>query len=199
MTSRYFDVLNLEVRLSEPTMNERPVNLSTLAIKTVVVHTTTYFVAGVLAYTLADYEQTFSEPPLSHFMRPTSHPLVMAGPLFQPIRGLIFALAFYPFRQVLFSRERGWLILWWLLIALGILSTFGPAPGSVEGMIYTIVPPMSQVLGLWEVVLQSFLLACLLSYWVNHPEKRWLNWVLGIVFAILMVLPTLGLLVGQTV
>jgi hypothetical protein len=28
----------------------------------------------------------------------------------------------------------------WVLIALGILSTFGPASGSVEGMIYTPLP-----------------------------------------------------------
>ena len=36
----------------------------------------------------------------------TSH-WVMAGPLFQPIRGVIFALAFYPLRSVLFAEKRG--------------------------------------------------------------------------------------------
>jgi hypothetical protein len=75
---------------------QRRLSLSLLTLKTVIVHTITYFVAGVLAYTLGGYERTFSEPPLSYFMRPTSDPLVMAGPLFQPVRGVIFALAFYP-------------------------------------------------------------------------------------------------------
>ena len=175
-------------------LDTKRLSLSSLTAKTVVVHTVTYFVAGILAYTLGGYEKTFSQPPLSYFMRPTSDRWVMAGPLFQPVRGVIFALAFYPLRSVLFSERRGWLILWWLLLALGVLSTFGPAPGSVEGMIYTIIPPVTQMLGLWEVLLQSFLLSFLLFYWVNHPEKRWLSWTMGSAFCIVIILPLLGLL-----
>lgn len=121
----------------------------------------------------------------------------MAGPLLQPIRGVIFALAFDPLRNVLFARGRGWLTLWWILLALGVLSTFGPAPGSVEGLIYTIVPPPAQILGLWQVLLQSLLLAALLFYWVNHPGKPWLSWTLGILFSIVIILPLLGLLVAR--
>lgn len=178
-------------------LQERRVSLPVLTLKTVVVHTITYFVAGLLAYTLGGYEKTFSQPPLSYLMRPTSDPLVMAGPLFQPIRGIIFASALYPLRNILFAERRGWLILWWLLFALGVLSTFGPSPGSVEGLIYTIIPPRSQILGLWEVLLQSLLFSVVLFYWINHPEKRWLKWTLGIVFSIVMILPVLGLLVGK--
>jgi hypothetical protein len=178
-------------------LKERRLSLSLLTLKTVIVHTITYFVAGVLAYTLGGYETAFSEPPLSFLMRPTSDPLVMAGPLFQPVRGVIFALALYPLRNVLFAERRGWLTLWWLLLALGVLSTFGPAPGSVEGLIYTIIPPLAQILGLWEVLLQSLLFSVALFYWVRHPEKRWLAWTLGIAFSILMILPLLGLLVGK--
>lgn len=174
--------------------NEIRLSFAALTLKTVIVHTTTYFVAGILAYTLGGYEQSFSRPPLSYFMRPTSDRLVMAGPLFQPIRGIIFASAFYPLRDVLFAKPRGWLILWWLLVALGVLSTFGPAPGSVEGLIYTIISPSSQVLGLWEVLLQSLLLSYILFYWVNHPEKKWLRWTLGIAFSIVIILSLLGLL-----
>jgi hypothetical protein len=172
-------------------------SLSSLTVKTVIVHTVTYFVAGVLAYTLGDYEKTYSEPPLSYFMRPTSDPWVMAGPLFQPVRGVIFALAFYPFRDVLFAERGGWLRMWWLLVALGILSTFGAAPGSVEGLIYTIIPPRAQILGLWEVLLQSLLLSAVLSYWVHHSTKRWLGWTLGVAFCIVNILLVLGLLSTQ--
>ncbi len=175
-------------------VREERLSLSVLTVKTVIVHTITYFVAGILAYTLGGYEQAFSKPPLSHIMRPTSDPLVMAGPLFQPLRGVIFALALYPLRKVLFAERRGWLILWWLLLALGVLSTFGPSPGSVEGLIYTVIPPLSQILGLWEVLLQSLLFSAILFYWVNHPGKRWLDWTLGIAFSIVMILPLLGLI-----
>jgi hypothetical protein len=115
-----------------------------------------------------------------------SDPLVMAGPLFQPLRGLVFALVFYPLRECLFGKKNGWL--------LGILSTFGPAGGSIEGMIYTPAPIRSQLRGWVEVVPQALLLSALLCYWVNHAEKRWLDWLLGIVFFIAMTLPVLGLL-----
>ena len=179
-------------------LRDRRLSLSVLTLKTVIVHTVTYFVAGFLAYTLGGYEKTFSQPPLSHFMRPTTDPWVMAGPLFQPVRGVIFALAFYPLRDVLFARRGGWLILWWLLLALGVLSTFGPAAGSVEGLIYTIVPPVSQILGLWEVLLQSLLLSLVLWYWVNHPGKRWLDRTLGLAFLTVMILPLLGLFLAPT-
>lgn len=175
--------------------NERPLRFPVLTLKTVVVHTTTYFVAGILAYTLGGYEKAFSQPPLSYLMRPTSDPLVMAGPLFQPIRGIIFASALYPLRSVLFGERRGWLILWWLLLALGVLSTFGPASGSVEGLIYTIIPVRAQILGLWEVLLQSLLFSAILFYWVNHPGKRWLDWTLGVAFSIVVILAVLGLFV----
>jgi hypothetical protein len=174
--------------------SNRRLSFPVLTLKTVIVHTVTYFIAGVLAYTLGGYEKTFAQPPLSYFMRPTSDPLVMAGPLFQPIRGVIFASALYPLRDVLFGKRRGWLILWWLLLALGVLSTFGPAPGSVEGLIYTIISPLSQILGLWEVLLQSLLFSVALYYWVNHPEKRWLSWTLGVAFSIVIILGSLGLL-----
>lgn len=179
-------------------LKDRRISLSVLTLKTVIVHTVTYFLAGFLAYTLGGYEKAFSQPPLSYFMRPTTDPWVMAGPLFQPVRGVIFALAFYPLRDVLFARRRGWLTLWWLLLALGVLSTFGPASGSVEGLIYTIVPPLSQILGLWEVLLQSLLLSVVLWYWVNHPGKRWLDRTMGIAFFIVMILPLLGLFVAPT-
>jgi hypothetical protein len=81
-----------------------------------------------------------------------------------------------------------------MLLALGVFSTFGPSPGSIEGMIYTKVPLRTQLLGLPEVILQSLLLSVLLFVWVRHPERRWLTWLFGVLFAIVMLLPTLGLL-----
>jgi hypothetical protein len=107
---------------------------------------------------------------------------------------LIFALAFYPLREILFAKKNGWLVMGWLLVALGILSTFGPAPASLEGMIYTVIPILDQLTGWLEVVPQALLLSAILFYWVNHPEKKWLNWVMGIIFFLIVLLPILGLL-----
>lgn len=164
-----------------------------LSIKTIVVHTTTYFIMGILAFNLLNYTQALSSGSLACFMRPANDPLVTVGVLFQPIRGLIFALAFYPLREVMFGRKKGWLIMWWTLIALGILSTFAPAPASIEGMIYTTLG-LPTIRNYFEIVSQAFLLSGILYYWVNHPEKKWLNWVLGILFGMVILLPVLGLL-----
>jgi hypothetical protein len=166
-----------------------------LAFKTIVVHTVTYFVAGVLALWLLDYSEVHATE-LSAMMRQTTDPLVMAGPLFQPIRGLVFAAAIYPVRAGIFHRPRGWLVLWWLFVALGIVATFGPAPGSLEGLVYTVIPVSRQLVGLSEVIVQTLLLASLLVYWVEHPGKRWLSRLMVGAFVLVLLLPILGLIVG---
>lgn len=153
------------------TTNQPP--FQSIVVKTMVVHTITYMVFGILAFTIFDYSTQFAETDLRLLMRQTDHPLVMAGPLFQPIRGFLFGIAFYLLREVLFGKKNGWLTMWLVLIIMGILSTFGPSPGSIEGMIYTIFPILSHVsLGQLEVYLQALTLSVLVCYWVNHPEKN---------------------------
>jgi len=165
-------------------------------IKTIVTHTVTYFIMGLLASLIFDYGSLFAETALNLLMRQTSETLVMAGPLFQPIRGILFGIVFFLLRDILFKRKNGWLVMWIVLVVVGIISPFGPTPGSIEGMIYTIIPIGIQLTGLPEVLLQALLLSVVLFYWVNHPEKKWLSWVMGIAFFLVMLLPTLGLLVG---
>src|SRR5258708_18432457 len=165
-----------------------------LAAKTIVCHTLTYILMGILASHFLNYAEAFARSDFG--MRPITSSWVMAGPLFQPLRGLIFALAFYPLRSLLFGRKNGWLLMAWMLIALGILSTFGPASGSIEGMIYTLAPIREQLLGWLEIVPQALLLSALLCYWVNHP-KKWMNWLLGILFALMMALLILRLLMPK--
>jgi hypothetical protein len=169
-------------------------SLVTLVVKTVAVHTVTYALVGFLAFTVLDYRSWFAEPHMKAVLRQTDDPWVMAGPLVQPVRGLLFALAFYPLRAVLFDRRNGWLVLWLELVILGILSTFAAAPGSVEGIVYTTWPLGSHLLGLPEVLLQSLLLSVVLCYWVRHPGQKWLSWTLGVLLVLALLLPALGLL-----
>lgn len=168
-----------------------------LTLKTIVVHTLTYFLVGLVAFTVLDYTTLFAEPGMATTMRQTSDPIVALGPALQPIRGVLFALVFYPLRDILFGRRRGWLIIWLMLVSLGILSTFAAAPGSVEGLIYTTIPARDQFSGgFLEVLTQSFLLSVLLYYWVTHPEKRWLTWLLGILFVLVVAMSIMGFLMA---
>ena len=178
-------------------MNDSQPSFWPITLKSAVVHTVTYFVMGILAFTLLDYSARYADPSLRILMRQTDDPWVMAGPLFQPIRGFLFGVAFYLLRGSLFGRRRGWLVMWAVLVIVGILSTFGPAPSSIEGVLYTVLPFWVHVMGLPEGILQALLLSVILCYWVDHPEKRWLTWVLAAAFVVFMVFPVLGLTVGQ--
>jgi hypothetical protein len=166
-----------------------------LATKTAVCHTITYFFMGALAYHFLHYAELMARP--CSGMRPITDPLVIAGPLFQPLRGVLFALVFYPLRDRLFGVKNGWLLMGWMLIALGILGTFAAPPGSLEGLIYTTVPIAEQLRGYLEIVTQALLLSALLCYWVNHPGKKWLNWLLSIAFCIVAALLTMALLMPR--
>jgi hypothetical protein len=96
-------------------------------------------------------------------------------------------------RRAFFARPNGWLVMWVTLVAFGILGTFGSPPGSLEGFIYTTVPASVQLTLLPEVLVQSLALSWLLFQWVNHPERRWLRWLMVAAFVVALLLPLLGL------
>lgn len=165
-----------------------------IVLKTIVVHTVTYFLVGLVAFAVVDYASKYADPMVAVLMRQTNDPLVAAGPLFQVLRGFLFGLVFYGLREIVFARRNGWLILWLVLVIVGQLSPFGAAPGSIEGVIYTHLPLWFHLSGLPEIILQAFLFAFLTCYWVNHPEKKWLSWVMGIAFVVVVLLATMGVL-----
>lgn len=173
-------------------MQDSKVRFLPLAVKTVVCHTITYFIAGALAYKFLHYEDVINSP--NSGMKPTSSLWVTLGAPLQVFRGVLFASVFYRFREQLFGRKNGWLLMSWMLIGIGILGTFGAPGGSLEGYIYTQTPWLLQMRGYLEIVPQALLLSALLVYWVNHTEKKWLNWLLGVAYCISVGLPVLGLL-----
>jgi hypothetical protein len=134
----------------------------TLAAKTVVSHTLTYFVRGALAFHFLHYADFINKP--NSGMRPMTSPLVMLGPALQIVRGVLFVAVLYPLREILFERRNGWLLISWMLIGVGILGTLAAPPGSLEGFIYTTVPLGLQVRGYLEIVPQALLLSALLFY-----------------------------------
>jgi hypothetical protein len=138
-------------------MDTGKVRFVPLALKTIAVHTITYFIIGALAALVFSYETRYAEPALRAYMRQFDSPWLLVGPLLQPLRGLLFAVVFYLLRNALFGKQRGWLIMWAMLAILGILNTFGPTPGSVEGVLYTQLPLSTHLWGLPEVLIQSLL------------------------------------------
>jgi hypothetical protein len=173
-------------------MQNRQPSFLSLAAKTAVCHALTYFIMGALAFNFLHYADTINKPDSG--MRPATSAWILFGPALQVVRGVLFASVFYPLRSLLFGRKYGWLLMSWILIAVGILGTFAAPGGSLEGFIYTTSPIATQMVSYLEVVPQALLLSALLCYWVNHPEKKWLNWVITIPFLIGIALPPLSLL-----
>ena len=163
-----------------------------ILIKTVVAHTVTYLIVGMLAYTIFNYPRLFAETELRFIMRQTSDPLVKLAVIFQPLRGVIFGIFFYILRQSFFTESNGWFLMWIVLVGLGILSTFGATPSSLEGIIFTKYPLRIHIIGLPELLLQSFLLSFVVYHWVNNPEAHWISRMMWSLFAIALATPIIG-------
>jgi hypothetical protein len=80
---------------------------------------------GLVAFSVFHYSEDLAG---QTWMRQTNDPLVALGVALQPVRGVLFALAFYPLSEALFGRKNGWLVIWLLLVTLGIFSIYGEAP-----------------------------------------------------------------------
>ena len=175
-------------------MNVRMPGLFELVWKSAVVHTASYFAIGATAFYVFNYGQAFETGNLATLMRPTSDPLVIAGPLFQPIRGALFAVVFWLLRDALFARANGWLILWAMLAIVGILNPFGPVPGSIEGAVYTYFSYEAMIHpSMIEVYSQSLALAAGVFFWVRHPRNLWLSSLFVIVFGLAILAALAGL------
>jgi hypothetical protein len=169
-------------------------SFSSITFKTTLIHTVTYFAIGLVSFLFLDYSARYADPTVAVALRQTDHPLVTAGPLFQVLRGTLFGIAFYVLRDLIFPKPRGWLTLWLVLLIVGIFSPFSSAPGSIEGVVYSTLPLWFHLMSLPELIVQSFLLAVVTHYWVNHPEKLWIKLSLGILFTMIVLLVGLGIL-----
>ena len=62
-------------------------------------HVITYTLVGVFASKFLNYQELFESEPYSSFMKPVTSSAVAAGPALQLIRGLIFSIALWPFKE----------------------------------------------------------------------------------------------------
>ena len=170
-------------------MNVKEVSFKRFFWRITACHMVTYMLLGILAFVIMDYPTQFAEP--CSIMVPTDSPRVFLGPALQVIRGLIFAVVLFPFREVILESRLGWLKLWGLFLGLAIFSTAGPAGGSVEGLIYTKIPAVDQLSGLWEVVLQTLLCSLLFVAWHRKPVRAW-NICMGILVGLIVLMSVSG-------
>jgi hypothetical protein len=153
-------------------------------------HMITYSIMGILASNLLNYEEIFDG---SGIYRSMDSPWIPAGPVLQVVRGLVFALALWYFKDAFLSVKYGWLKLWGLLVGLTILSTAAAPAGSIEGFIYTTLPLQDHLKGYLEVVPQTGFLALILCKWYEHP-KSWINILMIVLVSIMSLMSIMGVL-----
>ncbi|MEE9402463.1 MAG: hypothetical protein V3V47_04610 [Desulfobacteria bacterium] len=173
-------------------------SLAAFCGRVTLVHFLSYSLVGALFFFLRlnmmVYYESNPDPAMQGYQeifRATDSVLVAAGPLFQILRGLLFGLVLYPFRETLITRKWGWAYLWALFLVLALFSTIGPAPGSIEGLIYTHVPLSHHLLTPWEGALQTLVFSLLLIRWEKSTSKR-LTQILVLVSIMLLA----GIVVG---
>jgi len=135
------------------------------ALRAIVVQTVSYFLFGLIMSNIFDYGELFEQEVIRDFMRPIDSPYVFFGPLIQPLRGFLFAVAIWPLRKAIFESKYGWLTLWGIFVVFGILSPPAAAPSSVEGFMYTKLPIWYHLIGLPEIMLQTFTFSVVLYWW----------------------------------
>jgi len=175
-------------------MNNSPSSFLSVLYRTIVTHSVTYFVTGVIASIILDYPARMVRPDIAPIIRNITDPILIASPLFQPLRAALFAIVLYQLRKVLFGTRKGWLIMWSMLVVVGILTPFSASWGGVEGMIFFNLPLNDHIEGWPEVFSQTLFFSIILTYWVNHPSNKLIRLLLIIGFILTMLLPLVVLL-----
>lgn len=132
-------------------------------LKVTIAHVLTYIVCGMVFSQIFGYQNSLSDAG----MRDMNSIIVGLAPLFQIIRGLLFAIVLWMIRDVFMNKKYGWLKLWIILIILGIFNTPGTAPGSIEGFIYLLPSnePLSlQIGGMMEILIQTLIFSIIVTF-----------------------------------
>jgi hypothetical protein len=112
-------------------------------------------------------------------MKPTNSPAVAAGPALQLIRGFIFSIALWPFRDIFLNTKKGWLKLWVLLKDL-----------------FTTIPIKKQIAGYLEVLPQTGLFSLIVCYWYKKPKKAW-QVISIILVSLILLMSLLGVMMAK--
>ena len=134
-------------------------------IKVTVAHIITYAAVTIIAMPLTfSYAESMME--LMGF-KPLDEINMGAVLIGQIIRGLLLGIVIWWIKDSIIGKKLAWLKLWAILVILGIFNTYGPAQGSIQGIIY-LAPiedlPVSASLGILEIMVQPLLFSIVVTF-----------------------------------
>lgn len=160
--------------MATPTRNQALLSAARFVASASVSHAVTYFVAGIIAAQALGYAALFEQPILRDYYLPSGSVDIVASGLAQLVRGAMFGLVLLPFRGALAATRLGWLWLWLLFCAIGVLGTPAASPGSFEGVLYSRLPLWFHLVALPEVMLQTLAFSVLVHRSLraaDHPLR----------------------------
>ena len=143
-------------------------------VKVVIAHVITYIACGLISFHLfhyGDFVELLGFRPMAEI----SLTMILLG---QITRGILFCFVIYWIEDSIVGKKLGWLKLWGILVILGIVNTYGPNMGSIEGLIYLDTSgyadiPVNGLMSLLEITIQPLLfsitVACRRK---KKPEKQ---------------------------
>lgn len=137
-----------------------------------VINFITYTLMGLLAANILGYKEIWKETMEHYGYRAFDSTWVMLGPVLQPLRGAVYGLILWPFRETILKSKYGWLKLFGLFWGIGIFGTFAAAIGSFEGFIYTDHPPIRHLWGQPEIIGHALLYSFLLVKLADEKPNR---------------------------
>lgn len=137
-----------------------------------ITHAVTYLIFGLIFMNLMGYAKEFNQNEYFIHFRPLNSPIVQAAVLFQFLRGGLFALILYPFRERIVNSKYGWLMLFGIVWGMTSIGAVNASPGSIEGLIYTDVSLKAHLIGMPEVFSQGLGFSILFWLWERRANSK---------------------------
>ncbi len=152
------------------------------AVTVILAHTVTYLIVGATAYQLLTkplYEGP--DPVFANFMRSPADPELWRHAMMwfipaQVLRGLLMALALYPFYDQLQEWDFGrrFLSLAGLYLIFGYWASAVAAPGTIDGLVY-LRPEYTTRTHLMvqpEIIVQGLGLSAWVAWWIGRRKRK---------------------------
>lgn len=133
---------------------------SKFVTRIMMIHVFTYLMCGIIFSALFHYDALYQQAIVKYFMWPVGSSSSLIGPAFQIVRGLLFGVILLFLKSVM-QEKGGWFKLWIIIAGIGIINTSGPAPCSIEGLIYTQLPLEFHLKAAPEILVQTLLFSYL--------------------------------------
>lgn len=132
-------------------------------------HVFTYFACGLIFSQIMNYDDKYLQLLGFRPMDELNGSMLILG---QVVRGVLLGFVVWWIKDSI-GNKLAWLKLWAILVILGIISTYGPVPGSIEGFIYLapVDVPVNIGLSILEVLTQPLLFSIMVTYQMKKKVK----------------------------